>query len=197
MERKATLTQKQKFGTRQIAIIGMLSSVSIFLGVTGFGFIPIPPVNATIMHIPVIIGAILEGPIVGAAIGLIFGIFSIIRAITTGNILLFAFLNPIVSVLPRILIGITSYYSYKALPINNEKVKIALGAAVGSLTNTIGFLGLMFVFYGARYAEAINIAPETVGKVILGTGTLNGIPEAAISAFVTVFIVLAVKKIRK
>lgn len=188
---------KQKFGTRQIATIGMLSSISIILGITGLGFIPIPPVNATIMHIPVIIGAILEGPIVGAVIGLIFGIFSIIRAITTGSILLFAFLNPVVSVLPRVLIGIVSYYVYKALPIKKESIKIALGSIAGSLTNTVGFLGLMFLIYAKPYAEKLNIAEDTVGKVILGTGALNGIPEAIISAILTVSIVTAVRRIRK
>lgn len=66
MERGYT---KSKFSVRQIAMIGMLSAISIFLGLTGLGFIPIPPVKATIMHIPVIIGAIVEGPIVGSLVG--------------------------------------------------------------------------------------------------------------------------------
>lgn len=73
MERGYT---KSKFSVRQIAMIGMLSAISIFLGLTGLGFIPIPPVKATIMHIPVIIGAIVEGPIVGSLVGLVFGLFS-------------------------------------------------------------------------------------------------------------------------
>ena len=40
------------FNARKIAIIGMLSSISMVLGVTPLGFIPIPPANATIMHEP-------------------------------------------------------------------------------------------------------------------------------------------------
>ena len=32
------------------------------------------------MHVPVIIGAVLEGPIVGLVIGFIFGLFSLIQA---------------------------------------------------------------------------------------------------------------------
>ena len=51
---------KTNFSVRQITMVGMLSAISIFLGLTGLGFIPIPPVKATIMHIPVIIGAIVE-----------------------------------------------------------------------------------------------------------------------------------------
>jgi uncharacterized membrane protein len=68
----------RKFNTRQIAVIGMLSAISIVLGASGIGFIPLPMAKATIMHIPVIIGAILEGPVIGLVAGLIFGIFSII-----------------------------------------------------------------------------------------------------------------------
>lgn len=79
MERGYT---KSKFSVRQIAMIGMLSAISIFLGLTGLGFIPIPPVKATIMHIPVIIGAIVEGPIVGSLVGLVFGLFSMYQNFT-------------------------------------------------------------------------------------------------------------------
>src|SRR5690606_29292281 len=67
---------RKKFETRQIAIVGMLSAISIVLGASGVGFIPLPMAKATIMHIPVIIGAILVVPEVGLAEGLIFGVFS-------------------------------------------------------------------------------------------------------------------------
>jgi len=100
---------------RKMAIIGILGSISIILGMTPLGFIPVGPTRATIMHIPVIIGAILEGPVVGGIVGLIFGLFSIFQAVTNPTPVSFVFLNPLVSVVPRILIGITAYYVYKAL----------------------------------------------------------------------------------
>lgn len=66
MQKQSSAT---RFQARQLAIIGLLSGISIFLSVTPLGFIPIPPINPTIMHIPVIIGAIIEGPLVGAFVG--------------------------------------------------------------------------------------------------------------------------------
>ncbi len=63
----------------------MLSGISIFLGLTGLGFINIPPVKATIMHIPVIIGAIIEGPIVGGLIGLVFWIIFYVSSFYGAN----------------------------------------------------------------------------------------------------------------
>jgi uncharacterized membrane protein len=63
---------------RQIVIAGILGGIAIFLGATQLGFIPVPNVSgrATILHIPAIVGGALEGPVVGALAGLIFGIFS-------------------------------------------------------------------------------------------------------------------------
>jgi uncharacterized membrane protein len=194
MEKKAYLNPRT--ATRQMAVVGMLSSICIILGMTGYGFIPLPMAKATIMHIPVVIGAILEGPIVGMLIGLIFGIFSIIQNMAVPNLLSFAFLNPLVSVVPRVLIGVTTYYAYKAMAVNNQMVRIGVGAAVGSLTNTIGVLGMIYILYAAEFAAARGIDPQTVLKVVYGIAVMNGIPEAIISVIITVPVILALKRVR-
>ena len=185
-------TLSYHLNTRQIAVIGMLSSISIILGITGYGFIPLPIAKATIMHIPVIIGAILEGPLVGAMVGLIFGLFSIFQNISNPNLLSFAFINPLVSVLPRVLIAITAYYSYKLAARKGKALGIGIGAAVGSLTNTIGVLGMIYLLYAARYAEAKGIAANTAAKVIFGVAFTNGLPEAIIAVIITVPVVIAI-----
>lgn len=116
---------KSKYlNVRRLTIIGILGAITAVLGSTPIGFIPIGPTRATIMHIPVIIGAIIEGPIVGGFVGLIFGLFSIFQAVTAPTPVSFAFINPLVSVLPRILIGIISYYAYRGLStIGNKGIK--------------------------------------------------------------------------
>jgi uncharacterized membrane protein len=187
----------KRLGTRQITIIGMLSAISILLGSTGFGFVPLPMAKATIMQIPVIIGAILEGPIVGICVGLIFGLFSIFQNITNPNVLSFAFLNPLVSVLPRMLIGIVAYYTYKMPFIKNQLVKIGFSAVLGSLTNTFGVLTMIYFIYAAQYAAAKGIAIDTAAKVIYGIALTNGVPEAIIAVIVTIPAVTAVKKVLK
>ena len=122
-----------KINVRQIVVAGVLGAIAIVLGVTQIGFIPVPNLSgsATIMHIPAIIGAVLEGPVVGILAGAIFGIFSMLND-TSG-----LFTNPVVSVLPRILIGLTSWYVYKALEKRNSDVAAAAAGVVGTLTNTV------------------------------------------------------------
>ncbi|MFA9397246.1 MAG: ECF transporter S component [Clostridiaceae bacterium] len=179
---------------RKITTIGMLSSISIILGLTPLGLIPIPPINATTMHIPVIIGAILEGPLVGIMVGLIFGIFSMIRAITAPNLLSFIFINPLVAVLPRVLIGLTTYYTYKLLKIKSEKLRIICAAIIGSLTNTIGVLGLIYLLYLEKYAKVYGISQSAARKGILTVALINGLPEAIICSAFTLVIVLAIRR---
>ncbi|WMJ80301.1 ECF transporter S component [Clostridium sp. MB40-C1] len=197
MERNFDVNSKRKAGTRKITTLAMLSAIAVLLGFTPLGIIPIPPVAATIMHIPVIIAAVLEGPVIGAVMGLIFGILSIIRAVTTGNILLVAILNPLVSVAPRILIGILTYYAYKLIPTKKESVRIGVAAAVGTLTNTFGFLGMMYLLYAEPFAKANNMPIDGVGKAIAVIGITHGIPEIIVAIIITVGVVLAVKKVRK
>lgn len=186
---------RQVLSVRQLTIVGMLAAVSMILGLTGYGFIPLPIAKATVMHIPVIIGAIIEGPMVGILVGLLFGLFSIFQNIVAPNILSFAFLNPLVSVVPRVLIGVTAYYCYR-LPAGREIYRIGLAAAVGSLTNTIGVLGMIYLLYVADFAAARGISPDAALGAIYGIALTNGAAEAAISVIITVPIVFMIRRAR-
>jgi len=187
---------QHKSKVRKMAVVGMLSAICVILGLTGYGFIPLPMAKATIMHIPVIIGALLEGPAVGLLIGLIFGLFSIFQNMAAPNLLSFAFINPLVSVLPRVLIALTAYYSYRLLSGRREFVAIGLGAAIGSLTNTIGVLGMIYLLYAADFAAARGINPDTVFNVIASIAVMNGLPEALVSVLITIPVVVAVRKVK-
>ncbi|AGX44979.1 ECF transporter S component [Clostridium saccharobutylicum] len=196
MERTNT---KQRLSVRQITMIGMLSAISIFLGLTGLGFIPIPPVKATIMHIPVIIGAIVEGPIVGALVGLVFGLFSMYQAFTTPLPTSFIFWNPIIALVPRILIAIIAYYVYVFFrnKIHKQSISIGIAAICATLTNTIGVLGLTYLIYVDKYSAAIGINRAVAGATIGMIGATNGIPEAIVSAVISIPVIITVLKIKK
>ena len=69
--------------TRKIVITAVLGGITILLGLTHWGFIPwFGGLSLTIMHVPVIIGAILEGPIVGLGIGE-YGVMALIIILLT------------------------------------------------------------------------------------------------------------------
>lgn len=155
---------RKKLTTRQIAVSGMLGAVAIILGVTGLGMFPIPNLTgrATIMHVPVILAAVLEGPVVGAFTGLIFGTYSFLTP--TGAIPA----DPIVRILPRILIGVTAYYSYRIFR-RKQSVGLAMAGIVGTLTNTVGYLGLAVAFKYINIGVAIAAIPQAMAELIIAT----------------------------
>jgi len=171
--------------TRKIVITGIMGAIAVFLGVTRWGFIPwFGGVSLTIMHVPVIIGAVLEGPIVGALIGLIFGIASLIQAAVApngpGDVI---FTNPFIAVLPRLFIGPVAWAVWHLLKRWAPLGLIASGA-LGSLTNTILVLGAIGL---------LGILPwPAIGGIIVS----NGLLEAALSAVLVLVIVAAWKRIQ-
>ncbi|HHV39128.1 MAG TPA: ECF transporter S component [Tepidimicrobium sp.] len=162
---------------RKITVVGVLAGISIVLGLTPLGFIPVGPTRATIMHIPVIIGAIAEGPLVGGMIGLIFGLFSIFQAIINPTPVSFVFLNPVVSVLPRILIGVSTYYVYNFLRGLKERkifwlLNIILGGIIvylghGIYSNIVGGRGIWILLMNGL------LILLTIGIGIYGHGQLK------------------------
>ena len=148
---KQTNKQSKKLTTRTIAVSGVLGAITIMLSVTGLGMIPMPSLagRATIMHVPVILGAILEGPVVGAFTGFIFGLYSFMTPV--GAIPA----DPIVRILPRILIGITAYYTY--VLCRRSAFGAVMAAIVGTLTNTIGYLGLATLIGYLPWAASLTV----------------------------------------
>jgi uncharacterized membrane protein len=165
--------------TRKIVISGVLAAIAILLGVTRLGFIPVPTAagNATIMHVPAIIGGIMEGWVVGGIIGTIFGIFSFLQATVP------LFKDPLVAIFPRIFIGITAYFTYVGLKKVNEYLALIVAAIVGTFTNTILVLGM---------AVLRNYMPLPAALTVVA---VNGIPEAIVAAIVVVAVVAAWKRI--
>lgn len=190
---------KKSFTVRRMTVTGMLGAISVVLGMTPLGFIPIGTTNATIMHIPVIIGAIVEGPIVGMFVGLIFGISSLIRSITIPTPTSFVFWNPLVSILPRILIGLASYYIYKLSikTTKNEAVSLGIAGAIGTLVNTLGVLGMIYVLYAEKFVTAIGLSADNAFKIISGIGITNGLPEMFVAMIIVTAVVKAIKKVKK
>jgi len=172
--------------TRNLVITGLMLSLTLILTFTPLGFIQVPPISITIMHLPVIIAGIIAGPVSGFIVGLGMGLASMFRALTSVNIADKLFVNPLISVMPRIFIGITAYYSYTLVRTLLLKLKQSellrgglaaiVGALVGTLTNTVLVLSMIYIFMYSKdmalfdfilVAVTINIALEVVAAVFI------------------------------
>lgn len=163
-----------KVKTEQIAVSGMLAALTVVLGATGIGFVPLPtPAGAaTLMHLPVILAGILEGSGIGSMVGLIFGLFTL-RFMPDWRVVIPA----------RVLIGPVSFWVYNVL--KRRPWGLPLAAAAGSMTNTVGTLALAVTF------EYIPLAGKTGA---LSIAAVQGVPEAIVAAALVSPVVLAVNK---
>jgi uncharacterized membrane protein len=148
---------------RQIVIAGILGGIAIFLGATQLGFIPVPNVSgrATILHIPAIVGGALEGPVVGALAGLIFGIFSWLDPVVP------PLRNPLVSILPRIPIGIVSWFVFVSLRRTSVDLASVVAGLLGSFTNTVGVVGMAVLLGYFPFAVFLVVLPQAIAEAVL------------------------------
>jgi uncharacterized membrane protein len=172
--------QGQGLSTRRIVLSAVLAAIAIFLGATRLGFIPMPTgINATIMHVPAIIGGILEGSVVGGIVGTIFGLYSFFYATTP------MFKDPIIAILPRIFIGVFAAWTYLSARRAGEWWGITLAAIVGTATNTVLVLGL---------GVARHYLPPGVAWTVALT---HGIPEIIVAVIISLAVLLPWKRVQK
>ena len=163
--------------------------------------IQLPIVKATTVHIPVIIGAIVLGPMAGGILGATFGICSLISNTMAPTLLSFAFspflsttglvgvLKAIwVSVGCRTAMGLASGWLWsllKKLKVN-QNIALIITGFLGSMFNTIFVMGSIYVLFASQYAQAKEVAVTAVFGLIMGTVVASGIPEAIAAAILVI-----------
>lgn len=183
--------------------VALMAAIVILLANTPLGMIQLPIIKATTVHIPVILGAVLLGPLAGAILGAVFGVCSMISNTMAPTLLSFAF-SPFmsmtgivgavkavwISVGCRIMIGVVSGWLWILLKKLKVNKSLALGITgfVGSMTNTICVMGSIYILLAGEYAQARNVAMDAVWGLIMVTVTSSGIPEA-LTAMVLVAVV--------
>ena len=188
---------KQQRDTKRLVLLGMLIAVLLVMGMTGIGFIPLPVIKATTMHIPVILGAVLLGPTAGAVLGGAFGLCSIWANTTAPGLLSFAF-SPFMSTTGfpgmvksvwialgcRILFDWLAGWIWKLLKKlkMGDMVALPVTGAVATIFHTLLVMGRIYVLLAQQYAEAKNVAASAVLGLVMGTVTASGIPEAIVAA---------------
>ncbi len=198
--------QKTISKTRGLAQTALFTALILLMAFTPFlGYIPLGFTRATIIHIPVIIGAVLLGPKKGAFLGGVFGLTSFINNTINPTVTSFVFTpfyslgtysgglgSLIICFLPRILVGVVPYYVYclvkKAGKKQVSSVGLVLAGLSGALTNTLLVMNLIFLFFREAYASANGVATNAVYGFILSIIGINGVPEAIVAAILTLCI---------
>lgn len=192
---------KQKKDTRWTVTVALMMAIVILLANTPLGMIQLPIVKATTVHIPVIIGSIVLGPLAGGILGATFGICSLISNTMAPTLLSFAF-SPFlsttgltgvckaiwISVGCRTAMGIATGWLWlllKKLKVN-QNVALLIAGFLGSMFNTIFVMGSIYLLFASQYAEAKEVAVTAVFGLIMGTVFASGVPEAIAAAILVI-----------
>ena len=146
--------------TLRMTQLALLIAIELIMTVTPLGYIMIPPIAATLMHIPVIVGAVVMGPRAGAALGTVFGLTSLWKATTQATSPVDLAFSPFVSgkpiqslimcMGPRILLGIIAALLFRAffkVFRGKEAISIGLAAVTATICHTLMVLGLLALFF--------------------------------------------------
>lgn len=186
--------------TKFLVLVTMFCSIQVILMLTPLGYIPLGPVRATTMHIPVILAGILLGIKGGAITGFVFGISSVMINTLTPTITSFVFTpfyslgdysgnfwSLVIAIGPRVLLGILAAVIYQVFKNRGEKLSLigsGVTALVCTLIHSILVLGMIYVFFGPSYAAAKGVEVSALFGLLLGLITTNSVLEAVVAVVI-------------
>ena len=160
------------FRTGRMARLAVLVAIVLIMSFTPLGFLPVGTLSLTLLPIPVAIGAIMFGPMAGAALGGLFGLMSFVRGVMgldLGPILLS--INPLLfflsCVLPRVFEGAIGGIFYKGLQsILKQRIAATISGFFVAFFNTVLYLGGLILLFWSTF-----VAPWAVNEGADGTAT--------------------------
>ena len=187
--------QKEKL--RRLTLCAIFIAIILVMTVVPYtGYISVGVIAITTLHIPVIIGSIFLGWKAGMLIGGVWGLTCMIKAFAEplpGNI---PFQNPIVSVLPRICVGLVAGLLY-ALFANklklNHHLSALLSTIAATLTNTVLVLTALGLFNA--YEGLIDTAANIIKMILSTIVAVNGVIELGAAILLVPLIVAVLNQV--
>lgn len=175
----------QKTKSYEMVLTALFAAIIVIMAFTPLGYIPLVVINATIIHIPVVLGAIFCGPKKGAFLGFVFGLTSFIKnTIAPTSLSAFVF-SPILAsstigvsgiwksalicFLPRILVGVIPYFVYKSVVklVSGERKQTA--KRVCSLIISALLLISIHAFVLRMFADKLHLGTAGMIGWVIGT----------------------------
>ncbi len=155
------------------------------------GYITVGVIEITTLHIVVIFASTVLGCKYGAIIGGVWGLTCIIRAFQMGFI---PFQNPMVSLIPRIIVGLMAGLVFFLLSKAKcpKAISLSISAFMGTLTNTVLVLSMLKVFGG--FEVLFGEAAKTLDVIIATLIGTNGIIEMVAAVILVPILYMATEK---
>lgn len=185
---------KFKFDTKSIVMLGVLAAMVMLFSFTPIGSIPIGPLVITLNVIPVAIAAVALGPVGGAIIGAVFGMFSFLQCfgigIPSGMGAMLVQINPFFAFvqrfIPRALDGFLAGLIFNAVAkATDVRLSYFVTGFCTALMNTAFFmLSLVFLFGNTEYVQGLMKGKSVLPFIVSFVG-INAVVEMITATIVT------------
>lgn len=204
--------KNRKMNTRRLTQLALLAAIVLVMSYTPLGYLPLGPLNCSLLTIPVAIGAMLMGPTAGAVLGGVFGLTSFLNALEgksqLGQTLLS--ISPagyfVQAVVGRILMGLCCGLIYLgvsrllAKAPHGDKISCAIGGVSAPLFNTIFYMGAMVLFfYNTDYIQGLAAGKGAANPfmfILLMVG-VQGAMEMVVGCLVSTAVTVPLRKFLK
>lgn len=196
----------------ELVLFSLLATIIVAMSFTPIGYIRTFGLEITFLMIPVAVGAILLGPIYGAALGFVFGFTSFLQCVlglsAFGATLLSmnVFYTIVVCIVSRTLMGFLAGLIHKVLEVKfkGSVVSNIITCVCAALLNTIFFMSALCIcFYNTEYIQGFKeaLGAKNVIAFVLGFVGIQGLVEAVVNCIIGVALskviaVVAVKKFK-
>lgn len=192
----------------RLARMALLVAIIILLTFTPLGYITLPFIAATTIQMPVIIGAVMMGPMAGLALGIAFGLSALCKVlmmpgadpVATAILSYNFFLYAVIAIVPRGLMGWLSGLLFAGLNktlLNQRLISYGITGFVGSMLNTVFYLGSLWMMASGIVAEVYSMDISGVGAMVMTVAATAGIPEAIVSCVIVAAVCRALQAIDK
>ena len=183
---------KRKFDTKAIVVTGLLLALEIILQIIG-NYLQIGPANINLSLVPVVLAAVLCGPISGGILGFFNGLMALLSPSTLAVFMpLHPFGTVLVCLLKCALAGVAAAFVYDLFrKIGKNRflfntIGLFVASAIVPVINTGLFALGALVFFQDLLKASINETMPNIGAVLIfGFIGVNFFFELATTVFIT------------
>lgn len=152
------------------------------------------PINSAAITLAVAYACMLYKPTFSRSLicGVLFGVMSLITSLMFGGgAVVYGMANPLVSVLPRAIVGVVVYFVFFAIARVTKTKKgfllaVAIACIAGTVTNTATVVSMMWVFQ--------SIIGKTLTDIIAIILSVNMVLEIIVPTIIVPFVVIGMRK---
>ena len=209
-------TQQNKNTIRYLVTLAFLTAIILMMKLTGIGMIPLPGQYASIMTVPVAVGAMMLGPTAGGILGCVMGLISFYTAALEkgfadmtamgydgGLMVTITILNTIV---PRVLMGVATGWIFKLLKKVDKTKTVCyyVGGIAAPLLNTLLYMTVLLTVFmnapnlvGLLGEELFTEFKDNILLFALGYVGIQAVLEAIVGCIISGSVGKALSKVIK